>query len=51
MGASVDDLDNTTNNTEFPYNPVDGQTVFISGITYYFDANIGAWLRTTPKYR
>lgn len=50
MGAGVDKQDNTRNNTEFPYEPVDGQTVFIKGILYYFDANIGAWLRTTPKY-
>ena len=50
MGTGVDKLDNTRNNTGFPYNPDDGQRVLIDGVLYYFDANIGAWLRTTPKY-
>ena len=31
------------NNTEFPYEPVDGQVTIINGIIYYFDAPNGAW--------
>ena len=51
MGSGVDKFDNTTNNTGFPYKPVDGQTVSIDGVLYYFDEKNGAWLRSAPKWR
>ena len=34
-----------SSSTSFPDNPSDGEKVTIDGITYQWDASVGAWIR------